>query len=189
MNKTKTNYWVYLIIAFAFVVSAVSGIVFLLPISGSTILGVSYTVWDQVHTLGSLLMITGVLAHLVLHWKWIVAMTRKTFFAPAKPARTVTAATTGASSLSRRQFLRTAGLGAVALGTAAVGYKTIFGSQTADAAEAAAASIPLTVVPTQANSSAAPAATSVPTTAQTFTVACPKGLTVRPLSWAMSPLC
>ena len=62
MNKTKINYWVDLIIALAFVVSAVSGIVFLLPISGSTALGVSYQVWDQIHTWGSLLMITGVLA-------------------------------------------------------------------------------------------------------------------------------
>lgn len=182
MNKTKTNYWVDLIIALAFVVSAISGIVFLLPISGSTVLGVSYSMWDQIHTWGSLLMIAGVLAHLVLHWKWIVAMTKKTFLPQAKPARTTTAA--GAASLSRRQFLRTAGIGAVALGAAAVGYKTLLGSEvTADSQAAAAVettgnglqtestSIPLTVVPT---------ATAVPTTGQMMTVACPKGVTYDP---------
>jgi hypothetical protein len=126
MNKTKVNYWVDLVIALAFVFSAVSGIVFLFPMSGSTVLGVTYKVWDQIHTWGSLLMIGGVLAHLILHWKWIIAMTKKTFFPQATPART--AITTNGSLISRRQFLRTAGLGVVALGTAAVSYKTLFGS-------------------------------------------------------------
>lgn len=190
MNRTKLNYWVDLIIALAFVLSAISGIVFLLPLNGSTVLGVSYSTWDQLHTWGSLLMIAGVLAHLVLHWKWIVAMTRKTFFAPAKPART--AAIPGGTLVSRRQFLRTAGLGAVALGTAAVGYKSLFGSEPAEAAPAAttvtddvavqpeATSIPLTVVPAQTSTSTLPTATSAPVTMQMTTVACPKGLTYDP---------
>ena len=175
MNKTKINYWVDLVIALAFVLSAVSGIVFLFPFSGSTALGITYSAWDGIHTWGSLLMIAGVLAHLVLHWKWIVAMTKKTFFAPAKPARTATAA--NGTLVSRRQFLRAAGLGAVALGTAAVGYKSLFGSETAvandmvtdgSAVEPEATSIPLTVLSTES------------TTAQTTSVSCPKGLTYDP---------
>lgn len=180
MNKTKIDYWVDVVIALAFTISAVSGIAFLLPISGSTVLGVSYLVWDQIHTWGSLLMIAGVLAHLVLHWKWIVAMTRKTFFSPAKRVRAGT--TAGASSVSRRQFLQKAGIGAIALGAAAVGYKTLSGSEAGADSQAAAVvetagnalqpeetSIPLTVVPTV-----------VPETGQTMTVACPKGLTYDP---------
>jgi hypothetical protein len=129
MNKTKVNYWVDLVIALAFILSAVSGIIFLFPLNGATALGVSYIVWNQIHTWGSLLMVTGVLAHLVLHWKWIAAMTKKTFFAPAKPARPAAAA--NGSLVSRRQFLRAAGLGAVALGTTAVTYKSLFGSEAA----------------------------------------------------------
>lgn len=175
MNKTKINYWVDLVIALAFVLSAVSGIIFLFPYSGSTALGITYSAWDMMHTWGSLLMIAGVLAHLVLHWKWIVAMTRKTFFAPAKPGRPATAA--NGALVSRRQFLRAAGLGAVALGTAAVGYKSLLGSETAvandvvtddSAVEPEATSIPLTVLSTES------------TTTQTTSVSCPKGLTYDP---------
>jgi hypothetical protein len=179
MSKTKINYWVDLVIALAFVFSAVSGIIFLFPISGSTVLGISYNIWDQIHTWGSLLMIVGVLAHLVLHWKWIVAMTKKTFFAPTRPVRPATTTANGVL-VSRRQFLRAAGLGAVALGTAAVGYKSLFGSETAAENEAlmddsvvepVATSIPLTVLPTQNTSTQS---------AQTTSVACPKGLTYDP---------
>ena len=101
-------------------------------------------------------MIIGVFAHLALHWKWIVAMTKKTFFAPAKPTRTP--ATANGTAVSRRHFLRTVGLGALALGTAAVSYKTIFGSSddtdsqasTSASEVAPAATIaPLATVPAQ----------------------------------------
>ncbi|MCB8976763.1 MAG: DUF4405 domain-containing protein [Ardenticatenaceae bacterium] len=164
MNKTQMNYWVDLLIAFAFIFSATSGIIFLFPISGSTVLGISYSVWDQVHTWGSLLMVTGVLAHLVLHWKWIVAMTKKNFFSPAKSARPVPAVASGAL-VSRRRFLQAAGLGAVAVGAGAVGYKALFSKETAVATttetddtvvESESTSIPLTVISTQSTSTACP---------------------------------
>lgn len=152
MNRTKVNYWVDLVIALAFVGSAVSGIVFLFPYSGSTAVGIPYIVWDQIHTWSSLLMIGGVFAHLVLHWKWIVAMTRKTFF-PARPARPVAA---GGTSVSRRHFLRTAGLGALAFGAAALSYKTLFGSDTAVESQSTtgdSAALPAATVPAQAATS------------------------------------
>ncbi len=130
MNKTKLNYWIDLVIALAFILSAISGIVFLFPFSGSTALGITYILWNDIHTWSSLLMIVGVFAHLVLHWKWIVAMTKKTFFSSAKPTRTAAAA--NGTAISRRHFLRTAGLGALALSTAAISYKTLFGSEDTD---------------------------------------------------------
>lgn len=178
MNKTKINYWVDLVIALAFVLSAVSGIVFLFPISGSTVVGVSYNIWDQIHIWGSLLMIAGVLAHLVLHWKWLLAMTKKTFFPQAKLARTAT--TTNGNLISRRQFLRTAGLSAVALGTVAISYKSLLGSDAAAdgltaiddiGSQPTATSIPLTVLPSQNVSTQSEQAT---------TVACHKGVTYDP---------
>ena len=50
MNKTRLNYWIDLVISLAFAFSAVSGIIFLFPVSDSTILGISYNIWDQIHT-------------------------------------------------------------------------------------------------------------------------------------------
>ena len=178
MNKTRLNYRIDLVISPAFAFSAVSGIIFLFPVSDSTILGISYNIWDQIHTWGSLLMITGVLAHLTLHWRWIVAMTRKTLFNPATLTHTKTTAANGVA-VSRRQFLRTAGMGAVALGAAAVGYKSLFGNDTADENEAATdsstvetstISIPLTILPAQETS----------TQSSQIATACPKGLTYDP---------
>lgn len=147
MNKTKVNYWVDLVIALAFIMSAISGIVFLFPLNGTTALGITYLTWNQIHTWGSLLMVAGVFAHLVLHWKWIVAMTKKTFFTAAKPQRVATAVS--ATNISRRRFLRTAGLGVVALGTAAVSYKTLFGSNLAEEAVIDSVVQPAATVPTQ----------------------------------------
>lgn len=198
MNKTKVNYWIDLVIAFAFLFSAISGIVFLFPMSSSTILGITYKVWDQIHTWGSLLMIGGVLAHLILHWKWIIAMTKKTFFSPAKPARAAT--TTNGIAISRRQFLRTAGIGAVALGAAAISYKTLLGSNTAEENQIEAdnngveSMAPLTTVPAQSavveslpDPEVPATATSIPlvvapleNTSTQMTVACHKGITYDP---------
>jgi len=193
MNKTKINYWVDLVIALAFILSAVSGIVFLFPMNGSTALGITYQLWNQIHTWGSLLMIGGVLAHLILHWKWIVAMTKKTFFSPAKPTRTAT--TTNGNVISRRQFLRTAGIGVVALGAAAISYKTLLGSDTAEnQVESVPTVAPLATVPAQSaaaeslpESEVPASATSIPlvvvptenTTTQ-MAVACHKGITYDP---------
>ena len=139
MNKTKINYWVDLVIALAFVLSAVSGIVFLFPPSASsTVLGIGFRVWDQIHIWGSLLMIAGVLAHLVLHWKWIVAMTKSTFLPQAKPthARMRPGVANEQAFARRRYFLRTAGMSTIALGAAAIGYRSLFGSQSAAASQA-----------------------------------------------------
>ena len=80
MNRAKLNYWLDAAIGVAFLLSAISGLVFLLPAglgSGSGILGLSYQAWDVLHIWSSLAMIAGVLVHLVLHWRWIVTMTKR----------------------------------------------------------------------------------------------------------------
>ncbi len=109
MVKPDVNYWTDVGIAAAFGVSAVSGLVFLLPVGevsvDGAILGLSYRAWDQVHLWASLAMIAGVLAHLVLHTKWVVSMTRRMLAkarrSPALPA---------ARSLPRRRFLYAGGI-------------------------------------------------------------------------------
>jgi hypothetical protein len=127
MNKAELNYWIDASIAVAFLVSVVSGLVFLLPAGSSTestasILGISYTLWDQVHVWASLGMIAGVLVHLALHGNWVTAMTRKVFGRRAAPQRT--AVPVSRPLLTRRRVL-SLGCGAafacmVAAGTALV---------------------------------------------------------------------
>ena len=40
-------------------------------------LGIDRSVWSDLHTWVSLVMIAGVVIHLVLHWNWIVCMTKR----------------------------------------------------------------------------------------------------------------
>jgi hypothetical protein len=62
MSKPTINYWLDLLIGVAFIASAISGVVFLLPFPLESVLGLSYAHWDTIHTWGSLLMIGGVIA-------------------------------------------------------------------------------------------------------------------------------
>lgn len=88
MSKTKLNYLLDAVIALAFVLSALTGIVFLFAGSGgyqggrnpnfrTEMLGISREIWSDLHTWVSLVMIGGVVIHLVLHWDWIVCMTKR----------------------------------------------------------------------------------------------------------------
>jgi len=88
MNKTRLNFAVDALIAVAFLISALTGVVFLFAGSGgyqggqnpafqTSILGVSRWLWSDLHTWASLIMITGVLLHVVLHWTWIVCVVRR----------------------------------------------------------------------------------------------------------------
>jgi cytochrome b subunit of formate dehydrogenase len=88
MSKTKLNYMLDAVIALAFILSALTGIVFLFAGSGgyqggrnpdfrTEVLGISRGVWSDLHTWVSLVMIAGVVIHLVLHWHWIVCMTKR----------------------------------------------------------------------------------------------------------------
>jgi hypothetical protein len=88
MNRAEWNYRVDVLTGTAFVFSAVSGLVFLLPGNGAaSILGLSYRVWDGLHIWSSLAMIAGVGAHLLLHARWIGSMTRRTLACARRVAR------------------------------------------------------------------------------------------------------
>ncbi len=93
MMKAKLNYLVDALIALAFVISAGTGVMFLFmgssgyqgganPTFGNTFLGLSRWVWSDLHTWASLIMIAGVLLHVILHWKWIVCVTKQVFAKP-----------------------------------------------------------------------------------------------------------
>jgi hypothetical protein len=98
MNKATLNYWVDVLIAVAFVISAITGLAFLVMGSGgyqggrnanfaTAFLGLERAQWSDLHTLGSLVMIGGVFMHLVLHWNWIICVTRRMITRPARPTR------------------------------------------------------------------------------------------------------
>jgi hypothetical protein len=89
-HKAKINYVVDLVIGISFIAAGVSGLV-LLGAGGGGFQGgrnpgyarelwlFSRWTWKAVHDWGGMVMIAGVLAHLLLHWKWMVCMTRNLF--------------------------------------------------------------------------------------------------------------
>jgi hypothetical protein len=89
MSKARTNYWVDMVIGIAFVLSALSGIVLFFAPSGyqggrnayygQQVLQLTTQTWNTIHTWGSFAMIAGVGAHLMLHWEWMICMTKKLF--------------------------------------------------------------------------------------------------------------
>lgn len=95
MNKTKLNYALDMVIAVSFLMSASTGIAFLVMGSGgyqggrnahfaTTFIGLDRTIWNDLHTLASLVMIAGIVVHLALHWNWIVCTTRRIFARPVQ---------------------------------------------------------------------------------------------------------
>ena len=91
LSKGKINYIVDMAAGAALIVSAISGIMLLFLPSGSgfqggrnaafaaTVLGMDRWFIKDLHSISSIVMAAGVLAHLVLHWNWIKCMTRKVF--------------------------------------------------------------------------------------------------------------
>jgi hypothetical protein len=132
------NYWVDVSIGVAFILSSISGLVFLLPDDPTSgILGISYQVWSNVHTWGSLAMIAGVGAHLALHWKWMVSMTRRMLASASrqKATKSVPEPAYGeamGTTMSRRAFLILGGAAMVAAGLVVTGYKAVFGTSAAE---------------------------------------------------------
>jgi len=89
MRKALVNYWVDLATAIAFVVCAVTGIVFLFPGTVHSAVGVTPTIllipatwWHSVHDWSGIAMVAGTALHLALHARWIATMTRRTFGSP-----------------------------------------------------------------------------------------------------------
>jgi hypothetical protein len=126
MNKARLNYWVDVATGFAFVLSAASGLVFLLPSSLADgqlrILGVSYQAWNQLHTWSSLVMVAGALLHVALHWQWVVSMTKKTFRPVSSSPTPIALPAHG--TLTRRRLLQFGGLG-LASGIALVSFRAL----------------------------------------------------------------
>ena len=86
MNKPKINYIVDFLALVSFAVTALSGLAikFFMP-SGvkqgrlQEFLGIQKSVWSEIHDWFGILLIIFVLIHLILHWNWIICMTKSMF--------------------------------------------------------------------------------------------------------------
>jgi hypothetical protein len=148
VNRAKLNYWLDAAIGVAFLLSAISGLAFLLSAglsSGSGILGLSYQAWDVLHIWSSLAMITGVLVHLVLHWRWIVTKTGRILSKPARASRPARAETvpkvvwieSDRKKMNRRDFLRLGGVAVAGIGLGVLGYRVSCTAGSADTVQEA----------------------------------------------------
>ena len=140
MNKAKANYWIDMGIGVAGLLSAISGLLFLLPGDPTTgVLGISYQALNAVHTWSSLAAIAGVGAHMALHWKWMVAMTKQ-IFVPARQRQAsqhvpeMAYGDAAGNSLSRRTFLVFGGAATAVAAAVVAGYQ-VFRASTAEASQ------------------------------------------------------
>ena len=84
MKKTTINYIIDIIIGLGFLAAVVTGVFLLFNTSGGYQGGRNpqyfiHAIWIDIHTWSSIIMTVGVTAHLILHWNWMVCMTRKLF--------------------------------------------------------------------------------------------------------------
>ena len=94
--KPKWNLLLNGVIALAFVVTALTGLVFFLGLAGAGYQGgrvasqswlLARDAWRSLHDWFGLAMIAGVTVHVIVHWKWIVAAVRRNVLAAINPGR------------------------------------------------------------------------------------------------------
>ena len=86
MDKPKINYLVDSIALISFLVTSITGlIIFIFLPSGvrqgrlQEFAGITKEVWNFIHIWSGILMLVLVVVHLILHWNWIVLMTKNIF--------------------------------------------------------------------------------------------------------------
>jgi hypothetical protein len=77
MNKAKLNYFIDLLLAVAFILVAITGILKFPGWFGY--LQLPWRTLSKIHDWSGITMAVLVLVHLVLHWNWIVSMTKSMF--------------------------------------------------------------------------------------------------------------
>ncbi len=86
MNKTKVNYVVDFFAFISFLITAISGLAIKFFMPGGVrqgrlqeFLGVQKENWSQIHDWFGILLIILVVIHFILHWDWIICMTKNVF--------------------------------------------------------------------------------------------------------------
>ena len=92
MTRARLNLLIDAVIGIAFLVTAVTGVVFLLPLSwqhalglgAAGMLGVSLRGWHWLHDWSGVVATTGVLLHFALHYRWVAHTTRRWLSEPQR---------------------------------------------------------------------------------------------------------
>ena len=86
MSSAKVNFWVDFFIFLSFLATAFTGIILFFFLPGGirqggyqVFLGMVKRTWTVIHNWAGLIMIVLVIVHVILHWNWIVCMTKGIF--------------------------------------------------------------------------------------------------------------
>ncbi|MFB6088841.1 MAG: DUF4405 domain-containing protein [Candidatus Aenigmatarchaeota archaeon] len=79
MQKARLDYIVDFLMAISFIVVSISGLVLGAKKDHRFFLGITRKNWIGIHNLLGIALILFVLIHLILHWKWMVRMTKYFF--------------------------------------------------------------------------------------------------------------
>ena len=79
MSRVRLNLLIDAVIGIAFLATAVTGVVFLLPASWqqAVLVGLSFHAWHWLHDWSGVVAAGGVALHLALHWRWVVHTARR----------------------------------------------------------------------------------------------------------------
>jgi hypothetical protein len=92
-GKAKSNLWLDAAIFLAFLITALTGLLFWLVLpegrgsSAALFLGISKSGWGDIHNWAGVAMLVGASVHILLHWKWIVCVAKRYFRRLARQAR------------------------------------------------------------------------------------------------------
>ena len=100
MKRARLNLVIDAVVGGAFLVTAVTGVVFLLPPSWqqALLVGFSFHAWHRLHDWSGVVAAGGVALHLALHWRWVVHTARRWLAETRGEAPDRRAGTTGPSA-------------------------------------------------------------------------------------------
>ncbi len=83
MDKLKINYGVDIVLGMSFAITAITGVIMFLFLPEGVrqggyqeFLGVTKNMWSTLHARAGLAMIVLSLVHLIMHWDWLIYMTK-----------------------------------------------------------------------------------------------------------------
>lgn len=86
MDKSKINYFVDILALISFLITGITGLIIFFFLPGGIrqggyqeFLGITKVTFVQFHNYSGILMVVLVLIHFILHWDWIVCMTKNLF--------------------------------------------------------------------------------------------------------------
>jgi hypothetical protein len=86
MEKVKINYFIDFFAGISFFINAITGFILLFFLPSEVrqgryqiFLGLVKDKWLKIHAITGVILVILILIHLILHWTWIVSMTKRFF--------------------------------------------------------------------------------------------------------------